>query len=187
MTERAWYLRAYVYLAVLTGVGLVGIGIATQAAVGLGFAFGKEYVAGDMPGVTYTPSRCNDYFEYFPEAKSCESAAVNHHFDEIWRNGDVALLGGLVVVGTHLFLRRRWIHEERADSLPRRAFWVLGAAASGLGAAALLGVSLASVFLGVTGHVLQYIPAGIVAGLCCLAFIRPGLNSLRAIARETPS
>ena len=48
-----------------------------------GRVFGAAFVAGDAPGVTYTPARCADYFEYFPRASDCTQAAALHHWGEV--------------------------------------------------------------------------------------------------------
>src|SRR5215218_1299836 len=55
--------------AVLLGaVGLVAIGASGALAELLGRAFGARFVAGDLPDVTYTPQRCAEFLEYFPNA-----------------------------------------------------------------------------------------------------------------------
>jgi hypothetical protein len=64
-------------------VGLVAIGLSGLVAEVLGRVFGPRFVAGDAPGVTYTPQRCGDYFEYFPTAPDCGQAAALHHWGEV--------------------------------------------------------------------------------------------------------
>src|SRR5215218_1249177 len=84
--------------AVLLGaVGLVAIGASGALAELLGRACGARFVAGDLPDVTYTPQRCAEFLEYFPNAGSCAQAAALHHWGEVveyrvaagalWRRG----------------------------------------------------------------------------------------------------
>jgi hypothetical protein len=74
-------LQLVVSLGLLAGIGLAAIGVSGLLAAGMGAAFSQAFVAGDAPGVTYTPDRCADFFEYHTEAGEC-AAAVAHHFDE---------------------------------------------------------------------------------------------------------
>ena len=49
---------------------------------GMGRAYGRPFVSGDRPGVSYTHARCADYLEYEPRAATCERATTLHHFGE---------------------------------------------------------------------------------------------------------
>src|SRR5215217_2487440 len=49
----------------------------------LGRLYGPGFVAGDLPGVTYTRERCAEFLEYFPHAGGCEQAATLHHWGEV--------------------------------------------------------------------------------------------------------
>jgi hypothetical protein len=55
--ELAWQ------MALLGSIGLIAIGLSGLLAAGMGMAFGKQFIAGDPPGVTYTFERCNEYLE----------------------------------------------------------------------------------------------------------------------------
>ena len=55
LSQKAWFLRLYLYAALLGGIGLIAVGIAGQISAGVGLAFDKDTVAGDQGGVTYTP------------------------------------------------------------------------------------------------------------------------------------
>lgn len=83
----------------LAWVGLLAIGASGILAGAMGIAFGADFVAGDFPGVTYTPARCADLQEYAPAGTSCNQAAALHHQDETvsYREG-AGLLGALVFV-----------------------------------------------------------------------------------------
>lgn len=108
---------------VLTGTrvlaaGLLVAGVAGWLAWLLRLGFGDRFLAGDLPGVTYTPQRCADLFEYAPRAASCLDAAASHHADEVVRNGVALGVLGVLVLGVHLLLRRRWRHRPAAAELP---------------------------------------------------------------------
>jgi len=130
--------------ALLAGIGLVGVGVSGVLAGGMGAAFGKDFVAGDVSGVTYTPARCADYFEYHPEARNCGAAATAHHYDETVEYRLAAGVLGLVVL-TGLFVVRRSRVVGRliplgdgVGLLPDGFVATVGAAVFGCAAGALL-------------------------------------------------
>ena len=93
--------------AVLLGaVGLVAIGASGALAELLGRAFGARFVAGDLPDVTYTPQRCAEFLEYFPNAGSCAQAAALHHWGEVVEYRVAAGVLGLLVLGAFALWRR---------------------------------------------------------------------------------
>src|SRR5579884_3322900 len=70
-------------LAWLGAVAACAIGVSGGIAWLAGRLLGKAFVAGDPAGVTYTAARCRELFEYAPRARTCEQAAISHHFGEI--------------------------------------------------------------------------------------------------------
>ena len=90
----------------LGGVALVAIGASGLVAELLGRLLGAGFVAGDLPGVTYTPSRCAEFLEYFPDAGGCEQAAALHHWGEVVEYRVAAGVLGLVILGAFLAWRR---------------------------------------------------------------------------------
>ncbi len=130
--------------ALLAGVGLVAIGVSGALAAGMGMAFGQDFVAGDVAGVTYTPGRCADYYGYHPEARSCEAAATAHHFDETVQYrvaGGVlglAVLAGLFVVRRSRALGRIIPLGDGVGLLPEGFVATVGSAVFGCAAGALL-------------------------------------------------
>ena len=184
VSQRAWFFRAYLYAALLGGIVLVAAGIAGELSAGFGLAFGKSYVAGDINGVTYTPARCADLFEYAPSATTCEQAATSHHFDEIWRNADAALVLGIIAVAAHLLIRRRFVSLESDRSFLRRMFWLTGMVGFGLVAPVLLVLGgVGGINNNWTGQV-PLIAGGLVAAVAFPVFLAPGVRNLRAISRE---
>jgi len=187
LSQRAWFLRLYLYAALLGGVGLIAVGIAGQMSAGVGLAFGKDTIAGDQPGVTYTAARCADYFEYAPGAANCEAAATDHHFGELWRNASAALILGVLAVGSHLWLRRRYAKSDDGAMLPRRAFAILGTVAFG-GAGVLL-TGFGALGTGLNAHAgnAMYLVDGLVALAFFAAFVPAGWRALRAVSDEARS
>jgi putative lipase involved disintegration of autophagic bodies len=64
-------------------VFLLAIGLSGLLADTFGRVFGTAFVAGDAPGVTYTAERCAQLLSFEPQARSCEEAAIAHHFGEV--------------------------------------------------------------------------------------------------------
>jgi hypothetical protein len=112
-------LRLAVTLLRLAAVGLVGIGVSGLLSLLGGWLFGKNFVAAYPSGVTYTPARCRDLYEYAPHARSCQQAAVIHHYGEIVDYRIAAGVLGLVLALLSSVLARRY-HERiaAADVLP---------------------------------------------------------------------
>ncbi len=181
---RSWLFRLYLWMALLAGVGLLAIGIGGELAAGAGLAFGKSVVAGDQPGTTYTPQRCAQFQSFYPQASSCAAAAVDHHFAEKWLTADAAVVAGVVVVASHLWLRRKYALAERGRSFPRRAFHVLGAAGAGAGGVALTGFGGLSIALQPHSGGGFLVAEGLVALATCAAFLPAGWRDLRAMATE---
>ena len=181
---RSWLFRLYLWMALLAGVGVLAIGIGGELAAGAGLVFGKSVVAGDQPGTTYTPQRCAQFQSFYPEASSCSVAAVDHHFSEKWLIADVAVVAGVVVVASHLWLRSRYATTERGRSFPRRAFHVLGAAGAGAGGVALTGFGGLSIALQPHSGGGFFVAEGLVALAACAAFLPAGWRDLRAMATE---
>jgi hypothetical protein len=99
----------------------------------MGARYGRRFVSGDQPGVTYSKARCADYFEYEPGARTCEQAATWHHYGEVVQYRTAAGILGLFGLAGYLFYRRR---RTMPPSPP--AFSPIVAAAAFTLAAALL-------------------------------------------------
>jgi hypothetical protein len=160
----AWLRPAFVGLWLAGAVGMLVTGASGLVAELFGRLFGAAFVAGDAPGVTYTPARCADYFEYSPHASDCTQAAALHHWGEVVE-GRVALgvLGGLA-----LFLlwwaRRATVLGGPAWTPPRGAVafplaGLFGLAALGLGGYGLMELAF---------HSTDMVGANLAAGLAAL-------------------
>jgi hypothetical protein len=152
--------------AVLLGaVGLVAIGASGALAELLGRLFGAAFVAGDLPGVTYTAQRCAEYLEYFPDAGGCAQAAALHHWGEVVEYRVAVGVLGLLVLGGFLLWRRRpdGPQEGYVGVLPDGFSATVATSLYGVAAAALALLSL-DAFLVVGGDGTgQWLSAAIVA------------------------
>jgi HAAS len=165
-------------MVLLGGIGLAAIGV-SGVVEGMGMAFGKTFVAGDPPGLTYTPARCADFQEYYPTAPSCADAAVDHHFDETVQYRVAAGVLGLLVLGGYWLARRRR-PVRPLGLLPDGFVATTGAGLFGLVGGFLVLSSLNQLVLGVDGAG-QYLSGGIVSLPVALAFL---ISLNRTLARR---
>jgi len=178
---RSVLVETVLVLALIGGVGLVGIGVSGALAGALGAAAGKTFVAGDPSGVTYTPSRCADFREYFPKASSCEEAAVDHHFDEVVSYRLAAgVLGVLVISGYYLVRRRR--PRSAVPALSEGFAATVGATLFGCAAAVLLLPSLGQMAFGDTSGVGAALTGGLVSAVAAAGFAASLYRTMHAKA-----
>ncbi|HUQ39978.1 MAG TPA: permease prefix domain 1-containing protein [Acidimicrobiales bacterium] len=169
VTLRSWVWNLALSLGLLGAIGLFAIGVSGSLAAASGAAFGKDFVAGDPPGIRYTSERCAQLRELAPGAPTCNEAAVRHHYDEIvgMRLG-AGVVGGAGLVGWML-LGRRW---RRPGVLPDSFVPVAGAAVFGMAAVMLLaegGLELA--FSGAHTGPGQLLTGGVVALVMAVGFL----------------
>ena len=125
----------------LIWVGLLSIGASGLVAGAMSYAWGDDFVAGDLPWVTYTAERCAELQGGSPTTDCREAAAIDHAEEVIGYRIAAGVLGLLVLLGWAAWVRR----EPRPDdALPPGL--VSGAAtamfvAAGLGLGAI-GVNL---------------------------------------------
>jgi hypothetical protein len=171
-------LRRAVVLAglFLVAIGLVAIGISGALALGSRAAFGDRFVAGDLPGTTYTPARCADLTEYAPHARNCEDAAATHHATEVI---DYRLAAG--IAGVALFAAWRWARRrDLGANLPPMVVPTVGAAAFGVATAALSAQALNALTLDAAhAGAGQWLTGAMVAGVLAVWF---GSRALRTLA-----
>jgi hypothetical protein len=154
-------------LSLVVVAGLCAIGLSGWISVAIGTIFGKAFVAGDAPGVTYTAERCADFRSFHPEAGSCASAATAHHFDEVvgYRQ-DLGVLGVLGAVALLVLVRRgvvaRWL---RTGPLPESTPPIVSAVLFGAFAAGLTGLAVMSMAFGVTNGAGSLLSDGLVAAV----------------------
>ena len=157
-------------------VGAIVIGVSGLLAEVLGDVFGAAFVAGDPPGVTYTPDRCADFFEYFPHARTCAEAAALHHFGEVVEyRVALGVLGMFALVA--LVAARRWGSRTGPDWTPPRIA-VLSAlvALFGVAGVGLSGLSLMELAFGRSSGVGADLSLGLVAAASAVGVIVWGLR-----------
>ncbi len=168
-------------LVLLAGIGLVAIGISGVLALGLRATVGADYVAADPPGVTYTATRCADFLEYHPEARTCEAAAAAHHADEVADYRIAAGILGAALLGGRWLARRRGRHAAAEVSwLPSEFVPIVGLSLFGVAAAALAVQTLAASIGPAAGGAGQWLSAAVVSAVAAAIFAWMLLQQLRA-------
>lgn len=168
--------HAFLSLLPVAAMLLVAIGVSGLVADGAGAAFGKAFVAGDAPGVTYTAERCVEYHALAPQASTCADAAVSHHFDEVVGYRLDAGVLGLAVLGLWLAIVRPWRRRRGQplpsyDVLPTGFGATVGATLFGLATATLLPAGLLNLAVGGSGTGAgNLISAGLVSVVGFLGF-----------------
>lgn len=130
-------------------VFLLAIGLSGLLADAFGRTFGKAFVAGDAPGVTYTGERCAQYLSLEPSAKTCAEAAILHHYGEVVDYRLAAGAFGIVVLAGWAVWRRGTRGRLRRGAIGRLFPLTVGAALASAAATALLFLGSAGF---VTGH-----------------------------------
>ena len=161
-------------------VGFVSIGVSGAVAAGMEAAFGAGFVAGDLPGVTYTPDRCADLKEYAPSATTCEEAAALHHADETVTYRIAAGVLGLILLGIWALLHRQ--RRRASDRLPPGLLAAAGSALFGVVGVALLAQGMELLAVGPSSGEGADLSAGIVSLVVAAAF---GVSLMRTlVARD---
>jgi hypothetical protein len=163
----------------LLAAGLLAIGLSGVLAFAIGQATGKDFIAGDLPGVTYTAERCTDFFEYHAEAPNCATAATAHHYDEVvYQRLDAGILGLIMLAAYFAALRLR--HPSR---LPRLFAPTIGAAVFVLAGCGFTLMALGPTVTGESDGAGAFLSAGIVSlafgavfGLRLLPLLTPAVD-----------
>jgi len=153
----------------LGAVALVAIGVSGGLAELFGRVFGAWFVAGDLPGTTYTPQRCADFLEYFPQAGSCARAAALHHWGEVVEYRVAAGVLGLLVLGGYLLWRRRQA-ARYLGLLPEGFSATVATSLYGVAAAILLLQSLNAYMVGRGAGNGQWLSGAVVALAMAVAY-----------------
>jgi hypothetical protein len=167
--------RAAVLLA---AVGLVAIGASGALAELLGRLFGAAFVAGDLPGMTYTPQRCAEFLEYFPDAGSCAQAAALHHWGEVVEYRVAAGVLGLLVLGAFVVWRRRGQEPRYLGVLPDGFSATVASSLYGLAAAVLALLSLDALLVAGGDGMGQWLSGAVVASALAIGY---GVSLYRAV------
>jgi hypothetical protein len=145
--------------------GLLAIGVSSAVAAAMGAAYGRSFVSGDPPGVTYSKARCADYFEYEPGSRTCERAATLHHYGETVEYRAAAGILGLILIVAYLVARPRL--DSREGPAPGVTALV-ATLAFGVAAVGLFAFIMPSFIRGQRVGVGDYLSAGIVSALAAV-------------------
>jgi hypothetical protein len=157
-------------------VGLLALGVSGLISEAFGHMFGAAFVAGDASGVTYTPDRCADYFEYFPHAASCHAAAALHHWGEVVEYRVAVGVLGLLALGFGLIVRRALAGRWALWRPPATSIALVITALAGAGAVGLLGMSVPPLVLGARDGTGVNLADGSVAAIVALGAAAWGLR-----------
>ncbi|MGE0601078.1 MAG: permease prefix domain 1-containing protein [Dehalococcoidia bacterium] len=150
----------------LVAIGFIAIGVSGVIALAMGSMLGHKFVAADPPGVTYTAERCADFERFVPDAPDCETAAIDHHYEETvgYRLSGGVL--GLLLAGAAFAAR------PLARRGPDLRGLVAGAGFALFGAAAtiLMGIGAQSLIFNSGDGAGETLSAGPVALLVALGF-----------------
>lgn len=179
-------------LLLVGAIGLLAIGASGLVAWGAGAAFGKPFVSGDAPGVTYIAARCAQYHALAPGEPTCAKAAVAHHFTEVVGYREGAGILGLLLFAARLLAVRPWRRPASPattyDVLPAGFAATVGAALFGAAAAVTLpGGLMQLVFEGRDYGAGALLSAGVVATLVFVGFAWSLWRSLSAPDRSDRS
>lgn len=165
----------------LAAAGMLAVGASGVIAWLFRATLGDRFVAGDLPGVSYTSARCAEFFEYAPSARTCLAAAASHHADEVVVDRIAIGVLGLLALVAYLIMRRRWTVTRRETAgLPAGFAPGIGTALFGLAAAVLSLTSLSALLVGRIDGGGQYLSAALVATAAAVA---SAVCWLRAVAR----
>jgi hypothetical protein len=175
--------------AVLLGaVGLVAIGASGALAELLGRLFGAAFVAGDLPGMTYTPQRCAEFLEYFPDAGGCARAAATHHWGEVVEYRVAGGVLGLLVLGAFALWRRRPGREPRyLGVLPDGFAATVATSLYGVAAAVLALQSLDALLVAGGDGMGQWLSGAVVAAALAVAYGTSLYRTVLSRARPGPA
>ena len=163
----------------LGGITLVAIGISGLLAQVFGWLWGEAFVAADINGVTYTAERCAQFEALVPDAKSCEQAAMLHHFGEsVDGRLTFGILGLLVCLGYAL-----WSRRSPRPGPPSLFVGAIGVSGFGIAALVLAASAANPIIQGVDGAGAS-LSAFLVAAVMALAFL-PSLGRGLRTARAT--
>jgi hypothetical protein len=165
----AWLRPAFVGCWLAGGLGLLAVGASGLLAEVSGRLFGAGFVAGNAPGVTYTPMRCADYFEYFPHASSCADAAALHHWGEVVESRVAAGVLGLLALLVLWLARRGTRLGGPAWTPPRGTVLIPMAGLFGLAGIALVGYGLLQLASGDHAMVGANLSAGVASAAAAVA------------------
>ena len=163
----------------LGSIGLLAVGVSGLVAAGMHAAWGPQFVAGDLPDVTYTPQRCAELAALAPHSPSCIAAAARHHTTEVEMYRVAAGMVGAVGVAVCVLLRRRRSALADTSALPHGLVLAIGATVFGVSTLALAVQAMQGIGWHTTAGLGQWLSAAIVSAACAAVFTVEFVRELR--------
>jgi hypothetical protein len=178
------FAQALVAMSFVGAMFLISMGLSGLLAIGASELVGKPFVAGDLPGVTYTVERCSDYFEYHPEAVNCAEAAADHHYDELVGNRLTEGVLGLVLLVSWWLARSTFRGRLGREVVPP-SFEPTACAALFTASAILLGGpgTIQLLVVGTAGGAGALLSTALVSAMAAVAFWAVLIRRLREQGR----
>ncbi len=183
-SSRPWarLLSELVVVACLLGsLGLAAIGVSGVIAAAMDVTAGPQFVAGDLPGVSYDAARCAELREYATLGANCLTAAARHHTDEVETYRLAAGVLGMIGLATWWALRRRW-RPPTTTALPTGLVDAVAATAFGIAALFLVAQATNGLAARTTDGLGQWASGALVASACTVVFAWRAMHDLRAVA-----
>jgi hypothetical protein len=158
-------------------IGLLAVGVSGLLSELSGRLFGPGFVAGDAPGVTYTPARCAQYQALFSHPMTCRAAATADHWGEVVDARVAMGVLGLLVLGAWLLARRIFAQTSWRPQVVLVA--LVTTALFGLAAVVLLGPALMKLAFGMRDGLGASIADGTVAATVALVAALFGVRPAR--------
>lgn len=180
--SRALLRRIILTCALVGGAGLVAIGGAGLVGRLLQALKGNLFMTTPFPPGTYTQADCARWLAGDPGTRSCVAAMLADHASDYFLQATACGLLGLLALGAHEFLRRRWSDRATTTALPAGTAELLGATLAGIAAVFFLGqvINLETVQHGVgVGEPLSLGTAATVAAVAFALALRRGLRLAR--------
>ncbi len=173
-------LRQLAFAAFFLGsIGLLAVGVSGLVAAGMHAAWGPQFVAGDLPDVTYTAQRCAELAVLAPHSPSCLAAAARHHTTEVEMYRVAAGMVGAVGVAVCVLLRRRRSALADLSALPDGLVSAIGATVFGVATLALAAQAMQGIGWHTTAGLGQWLSAAIVSAASAAVFTVEFVRELR--------
>jgi len=91
----------------LAAVGFLAIGLSGLLSEAIYRLWGATFLAGDLPGTSYTPARCADFQDYFPHHGCMVAAALHHSGEVVTYRLAAGVLGAVLLVSWRMMRPRR--------------------------------------------------------------------------------
>ena len=125
--------------SLIGGVALIAVGVSGAVAWALAGVRGGTFLIAPFPPGSYSSADCAHWLASDPGAHSCIAAMTADHVGEVILYSFAGGVLGLLVLGAHWWMRRRWQDRGTLTALPIGSAEAVGAILALLVAVATLG------------------------------------------------